>query len=466
VKILDSTLREGEQQAGVRFSARDKVVIMKLLEDFGVDIIEVGHPGISEEDEEICREVVQQSSRAEILMHSRADIEEVRAVKRTGAQWVGIWASFNKISLENKFGGHDFLYVAKKVKTAIEEAKKLGLKVRFTIEDASRTSYRDIDKIVELALGSGADCISIADTVGVLEPKSCQMLVTHLKDKYGCKLEVHLHNDLGLALSNAITALDCGVDIIDTSVLGIGERAGITDLIQLSLALHQLRGDNRFRLKSIPELTQAVSIATGYRPDELRPVTGRNVFTHTSAYHVKAVKNNPNTYEPFSPELVGRVRVIQEQRNPLTSSKLPFEPTVSKPFVKGASELKYHRDGPGTRWVLMDSRVDNKASFYVIQRFFNSSYESTEKHVDTHAHNCDSVFVFWGENLDGTGLTCNVSVGEKEFVVNSPASVFIPAYIEHSYYYISGQGFFTNIVLSPNYNSSLTNPNLSLTTTR
>lgn len=107
IKVLDSTLREGEQQSGIRFSAEDKIYIMKLLEEFGVDIIEVGHPGISLEDENICREVVSNSRKAEILMHSRANLDEVRAAKRTGAHWVGIWASFNNISLENKFGGKD-----------------------------------------------------------------------------------------------------------------------------------------------------------------------------------------------------------------------------------------------------------------------------------------------------------------------------------------------------------------------
>lgn len=454
-KVLDSTLREGEQQAGVRFSAKDKVYIMKLLEDFGVDIIEVGHPGISQEDEDICREVVQNSSKAEILMHSRANLDEIRAVKRTGAHWVGIWASFNNISLEAKFSANDISYVAHKAKHAIEEAKRLNLKVRFTIEDASRTPYSTIDKIVEIALSAGADCISIADTVGIFNNKTCKDLVTYLKNKYGCILEVHLHNDLGLSLSNALTAIDCGVDIVDTSVMGIGERAGIVDLIQLATALTKFGYESNLKIEIVENLTKAVSLATGYKPDDTRPIIGRNAFTHTSAYHVKAVLSNPETYEPFDPSLVGRERVLKNFRPAISSPKLPFVPSIKKPFIKGASELKYHTDGPGTRWVHLDSRIDNKASFYVIQRFFEEEMKNTEKHVDKHTHHCDSAFLFWGDTSDGSGLVCCVQINGEEKIIHSPASVFIPAFIEHSYYYIAGKGSFTNIVLSPDYNQSL-----------
>ncbi|OAT74103.1 LeuA family protein [Parageobacillus thermoglucosidasius] len=463
VKILDSTLREGEQQAGVRFSAQDKIIIMKMLEDFGVDIIEVGHPGISEEDERICTEVARHASKAEILMHSRANIEEVKAVKRAGADWVGIWASVNDISLANKFSNKSIEFVSSIVKDSIKEAKKLGLKVRFTIEDASRTDLNDIDNIVEIALESGADCISIADTVGILEPKTCSNLVTYLKRKFNCQVEIHLHNDLGLSVANALAALDSGVDIIDTSVLGIGERAGITNLIELSVILNQLRDDKRFNLKLIPKLSQVVSTATGYYPDELRPIVGRNSFTHTAPYHVKAVKKDPSTYEAFPPSLVNRERRIIKERAKLKKPKLPVSLEVGVPFVKGASELMYHRDGPGIRWVLLDSRIDERSSFYVIQRFFNdSNTNNKEKHVDKHIHNCDSAFIFWGHEEDGTGLTCCVQVGDQEKIVYSPATIFIPAYTEHSYYYISGKGKFINIVLSPEYNESLTKKPLKI----
>lgn len=457
VKILDATLREGEQQAGVRFTAEEKIEILHLLEEFNVDYVEVGHPGISPEDEQICHEVALAAKKAEILMHARADLEEVRAVKRAEAQWVGIWASTNHFAMETKFGGHDEDYIFNKINESIQEAKRLGLKVRFTIEDASRTPTHQIIRTARVALDAGADRISLADTTGTLEPESCRKLVQGMVQELNCEIEIHLHNDLGLALANSLAAIEAGASVIDTTILGIGERAGITDLIQLTVALFRLRKDERFPLEKIPQLAQAIQWTTGFHPDDLRPIIGKNAFTHTCAYHVKSVKKNPESYEAFSPQRVGRTRTI-ESRLPLPQeNRIPFKGEVGKPFAKGSSELLYHRDGPGTRWVLMDSRIDTRASFYIIQRFIglHGIPFIVEKHVDVHAHHCDSTFIFWGDQPDGTGLVCQVQLGEEDFRVESPASVFIPAGIEHSYFYISGKGTYTNVVLAPNYNRSL-----------
>jgi 2-isopropylmalate synthase len=247
--------------------------------------------------------------------------------------------------------------------------------------------------------------------------------------------------------------------------MGIGERAGIVDLVQLATALTQFGYKKNFKLDLIQKLARSVSLASGYKPDETRPIIGKNVFTHTSAYHVRAVRSNPETYEPFNPQLVGRERKLKDIRPTITDSKLPFKPSIKKPFIKGASELKYHTDGPGTRWVHLDSRIDNKASFYVIQRLFEETNKNPEKHVDKHTHHCDSAFLFWGENSDGTGLTCCVQIDGEEHMIISPATVFIPAFIEHSYHYVSGKGSFTNIVLAPDYNQSLIESNQSLVLT-
>lgn len=455
VRLLDATLREGEQQHLIRFSGRQKAQVVQLLENFGVDLIEVGHPGISPEHEEICREAAAAARSAEILMHSRAVVEEVRAAHRAGARWVGIWASVNDVSLAAKFGGRRPEEVEEKVRAAVREAKRLGLKVRFTVEDASRTPCERLDDMTRVAVEAGADRISLADTTGVWEPKSCAEYVSWAVEHLGCEIEVHLHNDLGLASANALAAIDAGVSVVDVSILGIGERAGIADLLSLTVMLREKRGDERYRLEMIPQLARTVERMTGFRPDAIRPVVGDNVFTHAGKYHTDAVRRDPDAYEPFPPELVGRTRHLVEGPTPppVSSSAL----LVGKPFLKGASELKYHRDGPGVRWVWMDSRVDPRASLYVIQRSIglHGIPFTPEKHVDRHTHNCDSLFVFWGDQADGTGLTCCVELGEESETVHSPASVFIPAGVEHTYHYVSGQGTYTNIVLAPDYQSSL-----------
>lgn len=453
VKILDSTLREGEQHPGVRFSAQDKIYLLHLLEDFNVDLIEVGHPGISIEDESICKEVAKAARKSEILMHARAVVEEIRSVHRAQAQWVGIWASINPVSLATKFPGKSSQQVKDQVAFAIEEAKHLGLKIRFTIEDASRTAWEDIFQLGKVAANAGADRISLADTTGVWEPITCRDIVKRAISEIHSDIEVHLHNDFGLALANALAAIDAGASVVDTSVLGIGERAGIVDLFQLAVLLKEKRKVNQFPLEQIPYISQAVQTATGFRPDHLRPVVGKNAFTHTSKYHTQAVHKEPDSYESYSPKNVGRTRTVLSQRPEITVSKLPTSLQIGIPFEKGASELKYHRNGPGTRWVLMDHRIDPRSTLYVIQRKFHE--DPLESHVDRHTHHCDSVFIFWGDSNDGKGLSCLVQVGNEEKVVHSPVSIFIPAGIEHSYTYLGGKGTYTNIVLAPEYNQSL-----------
>jgi isopropylmalate/homocitrate/citramalate synthase len=457
VILLDQTLREGEQLAGVRFTAAQKIEILHLLEDFGIGIAEVGHPGISSEDEQICREAAQAARHAQILMHARAHVEEVKAAKRAGAQWVGIWASVNTFAYATKFVGRTPSQVEGKIRDAIKAAKDLGLRVRFTIEDASRTSRPAMWTAACAALEAGADRISLADTTGVWEPAQVSKIVSHAKAALGCEIEVHLHDDLGLAHANALAAVDSGATVVDTSILGIGERAGTVDLFQLAVSLRHLRGDNRFNLRQIPHVTRAVQAATGYRPDALRPVVGRHAFTHTSAYHVSAIRRNPEAYEPYPPESVGRSRTVEPERPPLGRSVPSSALVAGQPFIKGASELFYHRNGPGVRWVLMDSRVDPRASFYVIQRFIglHGMPVVPEKHVDSHTHHCDSAFIFWGGQPDGTGLVCSVELEGKKMLVNSPASVFIPAGLEHTYEYVSGAGTYINIVLASEYNRSL-----------
>ncbi|QDX95406.1 2-isopropylmalate synthase [Brevibacillus laterosporus] len=457
VTLLDATLREGEQQDGIRLAKEDKIALLHMLENFGVTLIEIGHPGISPEEESICKEVAATAERAEILMHARADIEEIRCASRAKAHWVGIWASVNPISLQAKFTNKSIEDVMQKVKFSIQEAKRLGLKVRFTIEDASRTDWNDIETLGLFALEAGADRISLADTVGVWEPKECARMVQLAVDRFPCEIEVHLHNDFGLAMANALAAIDAGATVIDTSLCGIGERAGIVDLLAFSTVLHQKRNIHQFNLTQIPQLVRMLRLATGYQIDKLKPIVGKNAFTHASTYHMKAVQKNPASYEPIPPEKLGRNRVIVNKPTSRTKPKLSHFLRVGQPFIKGASELLFHRDGPGNRWVQMDHRTDERASFYVIKRVFShhASDDISKSHVDTHSHHCDSAFIFWGNEPDGSGLQCEVEIeGEVQQVV-SPASIFIPAGLEHTYKYLSGSGTYTNIVLAPEYNASL-----------
>ncbi|HDW3057340.1 TPA: 2-isopropylmalate synthase [Bacillus cereus] len=456
--LLDATLREGEQQQGIRFAKEDKITLLHMLEDFGILLVEIGHPGISLEEEEICREVAASAKQADILMHAQAKKEDVRAAYRAGADWVGIWAAINSISLQTKYTNRSKEYVKREIKHAIEEAKSLGLKVRFTIEDASRTEWKDIYDIGSIAYQAGADRISIADTVGIWEPYECANVVRKVVDTFPCEIEVHLHNDLGLAMANALAAIDAGASVIDTTLCGIGERTGIVDLFNLAVILQQKRKITNLKIEQIPKLVQALQLASGHRVDACRPIIGKHAFTHTSSYHAKAVQQNSAAYEGISAHIVGRKTTIMQTERKRVKARL-FQPfRIGQPFIKGASELRYHRDGPGGYlWVQVDPRTDTRASFYVIQRHFygGCSEDVKEGHVAVHVHNCDSAFLFWGDKLDGTGLICEVEIEGERQLVSSPASIFIPAGFLHTYRYVYGRGTYTNIVLASYYNESL-----------
>lgn len=461
--ILDSTLREGEQSRGVCFSVEEKIVLVHKLRDFGIDIVEIGQPGISELETNACISVCNAVSGIDFLVHARANREDILAARKTSAKWIGIWASYNDISLTTKFSNRTREWIQTQVVESISLAKKLGFMVRFSIEDASRTSLELIYELGIVAVNAGADRISLADTVGVWHPKACAEAVKFAVEHFNCEIEVHLHNDLGLAHANAIAAIEAGATVIDASVLGIGERAGICDLITLAAILDKFYNLNKYHFQLSQDLVHSISRIAGFDIEPHHPIVGRNAFTHVSKYHVKAANNNPLAYEALDPAYYGNTRdsiVNTLDRKPI--QRLSDELIIQKPFIKGASELLHHRDGIGLRWVFMDNRVDERSHVYIIERTFDKDYAGrSQPHVDSHAHHCDSVFVFMGNHPDGTGLTVSVSFGEGDQqttqTVTSPASIYIPAYVYHSYEYISGMGKFLNFVLAPNYNESLVN---------
>ena len=461
--ILDSTLREGEQSRGVCFSIQEKILLANKLRDFGVGIIEIGQPGISEIEKQNCIAITREINGVDILVHSRANTADVLAARETTAQWIGIWASYNEISLATKFSNKSRDWIKDEVTKSIKLAKELGFKVRFSIEDASRTSFEHIYDLGISAVTAGADRISLADTVGIWHPSKCYEAVKFAKRRFNCEIEVHLHNDLGLAHANAISAIDAGATVIDASVLGIGERAGICDLVPLAMSLDKFYEIKFFDFKLAQELADAISRIGSFKIEPNHPLVGRNVFTHVSKYHVKATENNPEAYEAINPIDFARNRnIVVNHLDRKNIQRINHDLKVNTPFVKGASELLHHRDGVGSRWVFMDNRVDERSHIYIIERTFDVDYSNSyQPHVDSHAHNCDSTFVFMGNNSDGTGLKVSVTFGEgaKQItkIVYSPSSVYIPANVYHSYSYISGTGRFLNFVLSPNYNESIIN---------
>ncbi len=449
VKILDTTLREGEQTPGVHFKLEQKVEIAELLDKFGVDYIEAGMPIISEHDKRCVKAIASLGLKAEILGHAKAKKEDIDAVVETGCQWVGIFCGINDLSLKYKLDGKNKQEVYKMIEESIKYAKSKGLKVRYTVEDATRTLIENLIEVARLAKNAGADRYSIADTVGCSTPEKMLKLVSTIRKKVNIELEAHCHNDLGLANANSLAAFRAGAAVIDVTINGIGERTGLTSLQEFSLALKTLYRENTRKYNLLPELSKLVEKYSGFHLDSLRPIVGDNAFTHTARLHKEAVKKETSCYEFINPEIIGRSRNLEVKDN------VSYARLIGNPFIKSSTELTGHQEGQGIRYVFLDKRVIPDSTIYSIVRKVVDVHEDSKSHVDMHKHNCDSAFLFIGNRKNLRGLVCEVSLGNEKYLIESPTSVFIPKGLNHSYRLVRGSGYYINIVLSSDYNCSI-----------
>jgi 2-isopropylmalate synthase len=308
VELLDTTLREGEQTPGVNFSVEEKLTIASLLDDFGVNIIEAGHPLVTDDIFRSVKLISNQGFNAEILAHCRAKIEDIDIAISCDVDWIGIFFCVSKKRLEQHFR-LDLEKAIEKITNTIEYAKDHGLKVRYTPEDTTRTEYEYLIKISKAAIDAGADRISIADTVGAMTPISMYNFIRKIKADLNVKLNVHCHNDLGLATANSLAAYEAGVTLIDVTVNGIGERVGIASLSEICLALNCFyKVKNSWNLNILSQISQTVSEFSGLGIPPNMPIVGENAFSHKAGLHVSAVVNDPSHYELFPAELVGRKR--------------------------------------------------------------------------------------------------------------------------------------------------------------
>lgn len=451
INILDSTLREGRQAPGVCLNDRQIQEIVLRLNTIGIDMLEVGHPVISDEHFQTVQKCVKLSA-VPCLAHARACLEDVLAVHASGAAWVGIFAGINEVSQKYRLNKNT-QEILMLISESITYAKKLGLKVRYTVEDASKTDESDLVLVYEAAIAAGADRICFADTLGVLEPTQVSRTIQLLRSRFeNIEIEVHFHDDRGLAMANALAAIDAGANWVSSSVNGLGERCGITDTLAL-IANLDFRGSRQYekqlsQLKGVSELVAAHARAW---IDDRRPVVGKYAFTHTSKLHIDTVKRSENAYAWRDPKDFNRSNDIFSR---LLVSNL--ETLTNVPVVISASELKYHRHGPGSRYVMIDDRFINDCRQYCIVRDVEVEHGSViPPHVDIHRHKCDSLFLFLGKDPSMAGLTVIVTIENDEKVVHSPAAIFIPAGLRHTYRILEGSGFYINHVLSGNYNDSL-----------
>ncbi len=308
VEILDTTLREGEQAPGVTFSIEEKLTIANLLDDFGVDIIEAGHPIVTDDVFKSVKLISNQGYNADILAHCRAKKDDIDYAISCDVDWVGIFFCVSKKRLNQHFK-LDLDKAIEQITNTIAYAKDHGLKVRYTPEDSTRTEYQSLIKASKAAIESGAERISIADTVGAMTPINMYNFVKKLIADLNVKINVHCHNDLGLATANSLAAYEAGATLIDVTVNGIGERVGITPLSEICLALNCFyKVEKNWKLDRLAKISQIVSDYSDISIPPNMPIVGENAFLHKAGLHVSAVVNNPSHYELFPAELVGKKR--------------------------------------------------------------------------------------------------------------------------------------------------------------
>jgi homocitrate synthase len=310
VEILDTTLREGEQTPYVNFTIDEKVEIARMLDRVGVDMIEAGDPSVSPSVAKAIQRITGLGLKAEIVAHSiaaRASIDKVRAC---GAGRIAIFYATSKIHLDAKL--HKTQEQALEIICEhIAYARGLGLKVRFTPEDATRTEFEYLVKVCNAAIQAGADRISFADTLGIMQPHDMFERVCALRGRLlECKMDLHCHNDYGLALANAMSGIRGGADCIHTTVNGLGERTGIPDLAETIVAFHNLEGDQKYNIQPLMDISGYLEKVSGFFMAPNKPITGQNAFTHKSGVHSNGVLKDPRTYEAFDPAILGRERKI------------------------------------------------------------------------------------------------------------------------------------------------------------
>ncbi len=311
-KILldDTTLRDGEQTAGVVFTNEEKVQIARMLAEIGVHQIEAGIPAMGGDEKEVIKEIVDLELPTSILAWNRAVISDLHASLDCGVQAVAISISASDIHIQTKLQT-DRQWVLDSIKRSVDYAKKHNLYVSVNAEDASRADPEFLLEFARTAKEHGADRLRYCDTLGILDPFDTYDRVKALIDAANIEVEMHTHNDFGMATANALAGLRAGATYVNVTVNGLGERAGNAALEEVVMALKYINGvDVGFQTNQLRGLAEYVAMASGRTVPIWKAIVGVNVFAHESGIHADGVIKNPKNYEVFPPEEVGLTRQL------------------------------------------------------------------------------------------------------------------------------------------------------------
>jgi len=310
LNICDTTLRDGEQAAGVVFANIEKIRIARMLDEIGVPQIEAGIPAMGGDEKKAIREIARLGLKASILGWNRANKEDIDHSLDCDVDSVAISLSSSDIHIEHKLM-KSRQWVLEKITESIEHAKSHGLYISCNAEDASRADRDFLIQFAQTAKDAGADRVRFCDTLGIMEPLKTYKVIKDLIDHVALPVEMHTHNDFGMATANAVAGIQAGATFLSTTVLGIGERTGNAPLEELVMAsLYILNIDPLIETARFREIAEYVAKASGRNIPDWKPVVGKNCFVHEAGIHADGVIKCASNYEAYAPETVGLERGI------------------------------------------------------------------------------------------------------------------------------------------------------------
>jgi len=308
VYIDDTTLRDGEQTAGVVFANEEKIHIARMLARMGVHQIEVGIPAMGGDEKESIKKIVDLDLPTSILGWNRAVISDIKHSIDCGVDAVAVSISSSDIHIDHKLQ-RDREWVLDAVRRSVSFAKDHQLYVSVNAEDSSRSDPEFLVEFASAAKEAGADRLRYCDTVGILDPLETYKRVSALISEVDLPIEMHTHNDFGMATANAIAGLEAGATYVNTTVNGLGERAGNASMEELVMALQYCEGvEMDIQTSLFRELGEYVALASGRSLPTWKPVVGGNLFVYESEGRASGVVRDPATYEIFLPGEVGLMR--------------------------------------------------------------------------------------------------------------------------------------------------------------
>ncbi|MEL6980491.1 MAG: homocitrate synthase [Pseudomonadota bacterium] len=306
IVINDTTLRDGEQSAGVAFTTEEKIAIACGLDRIGAPELEVGVPAMGPEERETIQALTGLGLKARMMIWCRMRDDDLADARGLGAPLIDLSMPVSDQQISRKLGrSRD--WALSEIARLTPKARDMGFEVCVGGEDSSRADPEFLKRVLETAERAGASRFRFADTVGVMEPFGLYERIRALRETSGLDLEIHAHDDLGLAAANSLAAVRAGATHVNTTVLGLGERAGNAPLEELAVGLSQLYGaETGVDLRGYPALAELVASASGCAVSPLKSLVGAKVFSHESGIHVDGLLKDARNYQGVDPARLGR----------------------------------------------------------------------------------------------------------------------------------------------------------------